>query len=102
MALLLGCGNSAEEPTKNTQKSISIERDTKGILIPINSDNVAMAGYDLTALVMTVQFDNGAIYEYYSVPAQLWRDFYNAQPHPWSQVGYPRLVLGGFSYKRIM
>ena len=50
---------------------------------------------------MTVQFDNGALYEYYGVPLELWTSFIAAQPHPWSAVGYPRLVQGGIPYKRI-
>jgi hypothetical protein len=39
---------------------------------------------------MTVLFDSGGLYEYYNLPAGLWEDFVAAQPHPWSQVGYPR------------
>jgi len=74
---------------------------TKGQLISIQSDNVRAAGYDETSMVMTVQFDNGALYEYYEVPADLWTAFVAAQPHPWSQVGYPRLVQGDIPYKRI-
>jgi hypothetical protein len=74
---------------------------TNGQLISIQSDNVRAAGYDEASMIMTVQFDNGALYEYYSVPADLWSSFVAAQPHPWSQVGYPRLVQGGIPYKRI-
>ena len=59
------------------------------------------AGYDAASKVMTVQFDNGSLYEYYGVPADLWTAFVAAQPHPWSQVGYPRLVQGGVPYKKI-
>ena len=74
---------------------------TNGQLIPIQSDNVQAAGYDANSMVMTVQFYNGALYEYYGVPADLWTSFVAAQPHPWSAVGYPRLVQGGIPYKRI-
>lgn len=74
---------------------------TNGELISIQSDNVSAAGYDEVSMVMTVQFDRGAIYEYYGVPAELWTSFVAAQPHPWSQVGYPRLVQGAIPYKRI-
>jgi hypothetical protein len=74
---------------------------TNGQLIPIQSDNVQAAGYDSKSMVMTVQFKNGALYEYYGVTADLWTSFVAAQPHPWSQVGYPRLVQGGIPYKRI-
>ena len=74
---------------------------TNGQLISIQSDNVSAAGYDETSLVMTVKFDNGAVYEYYGVPTDLWTSFIAAQPHPWSAVGYPRLVQGAIPYKRI-
>ena len=74
---------------------------TNGKLIPIQSDNIGAAGYDEASMVMTVQFKNAAVYEYYGVPADLWESFIAAQPHPWSHVGYPRLVQAGVPYKRI-
>jgi hypothetical protein len=74
---------------------------TNGELITIISDNVSAAGYEANSMVMTVQFANGSLYEYYGVPADLWTSFVAAQPHPWSQVGYPRLVKGGIAYRRI-
>ena len=81
--------------------SIPKKIGTDGALISIQSDNVSAAGYNENNLVMTVQFKNGAIYEYYGVQEELWLSFISAQPHPWSQVGYPRLVQGGIPYKRI-
>lgn len=88
--------STSTEDAANTEQS-----GTNGQLVPILSDNVTAAGYDETSLVMTVQFRNGAIYEYYGVPTQLWISFLAAQPHPWSQVGYPQLVQSGIPYKRI-
>jgi hypothetical protein len=100
---ITGCGNQAEETAEISRSEIRsiAEIGTKGQLIQIQSDNVRAAGYDAASLVMTVQFDNGAIYEYYDVPPDLWTSFIAAQPHPWSQVGYPRLVQGGIPYMRI-
>lgn len=103
---LTACGSL---PTLNGEtSSVDAEQSqnpnsvgTNGQLIFIQSDNVQAAGYDATSMVMTVQFDNNALYEYYGVPAELWTSFVAAQPHPWSQVGYPRLVRGGIPYKRI-
>ena len=99
--LLSGCGNqdikSENESLQNTVSQVG----TNGQLIAIQSDNVRAAGYDEVSMVMTVQFDNGALYEYYGVSADLWTSFVAAQPHPWSAVGYPRLVQGGIPYKRI-
>jgi len=103
LLLLSACSNQSQEtssPTKSSGSSVQ-EIGTQGQLITIQSDNVRAAGYDASTLVMTVQFKNGALYEYYGVPADLWTSFVGAQPHPWSQVGYPRLVQGGIPYKRI-
>ena len=91
--------NSVSQSTTSTISQPPI--GTNGELIAIISDNVSAAGYEANSMVMTVQFDNGALYEYYGVPADLWTSFVAAQPHPWSQVGYPRLVKGGIPYKRI-
>ena len=101
--LLAGCGSSgALETTENLSPSTTAPKiGTGGKLISIESDNVRAAGYDETNKVMTVQFDNGTIYEYYDVPTELWISFLAAQPHPWSQVGYPLLVKGNFRYQRI-
>jgi hypothetical protein len=92
-------GESSASGTEQSQALGSV--GTNGELIYIQSDNVSAAGYDELSMVMTVQFDNGALYEYYGVPSDLWTSFVAAQPHPWSQVGYPRLVQDAVPYKRI-
>jgi hypothetical protein len=101
--ILTSCSSSevstAESQTSIEQTSPSI--GTNGQLISIQSDNVSAAGYDESSMVMTVLFDSGGLYEYYGVPADLWISFVEAQPDPWRQVGNPRLVNGGFPYKRI-
>jgi hypothetical protein len=92
---LSSCGTSSSEVTTAQQADKLV--GTQGELISIQSDNVNAAGYNEASLVMTVQFRNGALYEYYQVPSDLWISFIAAQPHPWSEVGYPRLVQGGVS-----
>lgn len=77
------------------------EVGTGGELIPIQSSNVQAAGYNADTGVMTVLFDSGGLYEYYDVPAGLWEAFVAAQPHPWSAVGDPQLVKGGYRYQRL-
>ena len=104
--ILTACGSlptlNGETTSRDTEQSQVPESvGTNGQLISIQSDNVRSAGYDEASMVMTVQYDNGALYEYYGVQAELWTSFVAAQPHPWSQVGYPRLVQGGIPYKRI-
>ena len=100
---LVGCGDRNEglDALSGSESSNKHQVGTNGELIYIQSDNVSAAGYDELSMVMTVQFDNGALYEYYGVPSDLWTSFVAAQPHPWSQVGYPRLVQDAVPYKRI-
>ena len=100
LLLISGCGTSTENPGEFSAETKN-EIGTGGQLISIQSNNVAAAGYNESTQVMTVQFRNGSLYEYYGVPWDLWTSFVAAQPHPWSQVGYPRLVQGGIPYKRI-
>ncbi len=97
LATLTSCGTSSSSQAGPAPQTIG----TSGALISIQSDNVMAAGYDESSQIMTVQFQNGAVYEYYGVPGELWTSFLNAQPHPWSQVGYPQLVAGGIPYRRI-
>jgi hypothetical protein len=101
--VLTGCSSADNSnlQTDSVSEQSSATIGTNGELIYIQSDNVSAAGYDEVSMVMTVQFDRGAIYEYYGVPPELWTSFVAAQPHPWSQVGYPRLVQGAIPYKRI-
>lgn len=98
--LLSGCGNSTENSSAMRSEN-GLNVGTNGQLVLIQSDNVRAAGYDEKTSIMIVQFNNGYTYEYYGVKPSLWDDFISAQPHPWSTVGYPRLVQGGVPYKRI-
>ena len=101
--LVSSCGNldvSSSNPD-SAQETTVASIGTKGKLITIQSSNVNAAGYDEVSMVMTVQFKNGALYEYYGVSSELWVSFVAAQPDPWSQVGYPRLVQAGLPYKRV-
>jgi hypothetical protein len=99
--VLSGCSQTEATNLDKVQQNTASQIGTNGKLIFIQSDNVQAAGYDAASMVMKVQFDNGALYEYYGVPSDLWTSFVAAQPHPWSQVGYPRLVRGGIPYKRV-
>jgi hypothetical protein len=98
--LTTGCGDTSENISSAQVEAQSLV-GTNGQLIPIQSDNVVAAGYDANSMTMTVQFNNLSTYEYYGISPELWNSFIAAQPHPWSQVGYPRLVQAGVPYKRI-
>jgi hypothetical protein len=102
--VITACGqsdSSAEFISKNTSQAVERSIGTNGTLIPIQSDNVAAAGYEEINQTMIVQFHGGEIYEYYGVQPEVWLDFVQAQPHPWSQVGKPKLVDAGIPYQRI-
>lgn len=109
MLLATGCAtpNTLDSATvdsraaTDTVTSNSRAVGTGGDLIPIDSDNVAMAGYNDSTRVMTVLFNSARLYEYYDVPPQLWESFVAAQPDPWSLIGYPQLVQGGYAYQEI-
>ena len=100
LGFLAGCGNTSNSGV-HPREVQQVVLGTNGELISIQSDNVRAAGYDANSMIMTVQFNNGYTYEYYGIQADLWNSFIAAQPHPWSQVGYPRLVQTGVPYKRI-
>jgi hypothetical protein len=100
--IISACAPEATAPPMATDTSITeLSIDTKGEMIDIRSDNVSMAGYDASTQRMTVMFDNGKSYWYQPVDQSVWTAFYNAQPHPWSQVGYPALVEAGVPYGKI-
>ena len=100
------CSAKSSSSSSNTVSSASLQEtdlsiDTKGEWVRIQSDNVSMAGYDASTKTMTVIFDNGKSYWYQPVDQSVWTAFYNAQPHPWSQVGYSALVESGIPYGKL-
>jgi hypothetical protein len=94
-----GSDSNSSQQTKASTPAATVGTD--GQLISIQSDNVAAAGYDANSKTMIVQFSNGYTYEYYGIAPELWNSFIAAQPHPWSQIGYPLLVQAGVPYKRV-
>lgn len=98
-SLLAAC--SLQQDNHLTATSKQEARYLDGELVRINSDNVSLAGYKKSTRTLTVVFSNGSTYEYYQVSESLWIKFLDAQPHPWSKIGYPILVQGGYSYARV-
>lgn len=101
--LLSACSDDSHSlpSEKNIENFASTINGTDGVLIPIESTNVNSAGYDYDSKIMTVRFLSGSTYQYFDVPLTLWEEFLAAQPHSWSQVGYPQLVQGGYKYSKI-
>ena len=103
-SILSGCAQSdlvSGTPSESKSTTQIENADTFGNLIPIQSNNVSAAGYNSASQTLTIQFHGGEIYEYYGVSIDVWIEFLQAQPHPWSQVGKPLLVDAGVPYQRI-
>lgn len=102
LSLISGCASGETlDQVSESYSEIQMVDGNHSELQDIVSSNVRQAGYNSDSKVMTVVFDNGSRYEYFQVPQELWNEFLEAQPNPWSRVGYPRLVGEGYQYKRI-
>lgn len=42
---------------------------------PVSSSNVVSIGYDPSSLTLEVEFNNGAIYQYFDVPETVYQEF---------------------------
>lgn len=51
------------------------------IRIPVRSTNIASIGYDEATSTLEVGFRNGSTYQYYGVPASVWRAVMYASSH---------------------
>lgn len=47
-------------------------------MIPVNSSNISMIGYDESQNNLVIEFNNGRAYEYYGVPQYVFDEFLNA------------------------
>jgi hypothetical protein len=56
------------------------------IFQPIRSSHLLAIGYDADDQTLAVQFEGGAVYQYYGVPQSLYQRMLDSQPHPWSAV----------------
>ena len=102
VALLSGCASNSSTGMSPVVEEVAVSvTGTGGQLVRIASDNVAAAGYDADTRTMFVEFEEGSLYSYSPVAASVWESFLGAQPHPWSQVGYPVLVEGGVPYRKL-
>ncbi len=106
MGALTGCSSTdatsdvaPQVPSSNSSSSADIGTNWK--FIPIESDNVAEAGYDASTFTLIVKFKKGAVYSYSPVPPAIWQQFQDAQPDPWSKVGKPYLVDGQVPYHQL-
>ena len=49
------------------------------IRAPVQSSNIASIGYDSTTLTLEVEFNTGAVYQYFDVPPQVHEAFVVAE-----------------------
>ena len=102
LALLSGCASNSSTGMSPAVEEVGVSvTGTGGQLLRIASDNVAAAGYDADTRTMFVEFEEGSLYSYSPVAGSVWESFLAAQPHPWSEVGYPVLVEGGVPYRKL-
>ncbi len=65
----------------------------------VSSSNIASIGYDAARRVLEIEFLNGSVYQYSSVPESLYNGLMNASSHGSYFDSY--IKKGGFPYKRI-
>jgi hypothetical protein len=65
----------------------------------VSSSNIASIGYDSIAQVLEVEFLNGAVYQYYDVPEELYEGLMAANSH--GKYLNEFIKKAGFSYERI-
>ena len=66
---------------------------------PVSSSNLASVGYDASSMTLEVGFNNGSVYQYYNVPANVYHELMSASSHG----SYPaHNVKGIYSYKRVI
>lgn len=47
-------------------------------MIPVNSSHLSAVDYDITSETLTIEFNDGSLYEYYNVPHRIYEELINA------------------------
>lgn len=63
------------------------------------SSNIRSIGYDASAMVLEVEFNNGAVYQYYNVPQYLYDRMMAADSHGRYLDQYVK--KGGYRYAQV-
>ncbi len=71
---------------------INMKRDS------IKSSNLNSIGYDLSSRTLEIEFNNGAIYLYFSVPQTIYNNLMRASSHGRY---FNRNIKGKYKYKKI-
>lgn len=67
--------------------------------VSVSSSNIASIGYDASRRVLEIEFLNGSVYQYSSVPESLYNGLMNASSH--GSYFDSHIKKGGFAYRRI-
>ena len=65
----------------------------------VSSSNIASIGYDAMSEILEVEFNNGAVYQYYNVPERLYNGLMEADSKGRYFDAY--IKKGGFRYSRV-
>jgi len=49
--------------------------------VKVDSSNICSIGYDLSALLLEIEFHSGGIYQYFNVPEKIYHKLMNASSH---------------------
>jgi len=67
--------------------------------VPVSSSNLASVGYDAESKVLEIEFQNGSIYQYFNVPANIYSGLMSAASHGRYFDAY--IKKGGFAYNQV-
>lgn len=67
-------------------------------MIPVSSSNLKAIAYDTLHHILTIEFHNGSIYEYYNVPPHIYEGLLYA---PSKGKYHHRYIKNNYPYKRI-
>ncbi|MEI8305507.1 MAG: KTSC domain-containing protein [Chloroflexales bacterium] len=67
---------------------------------PVSSSNIASVGYDAVQQTLEVAFHNGAVYQYFNVPAHIYTGLMQAASH--GQYLDAFVKKAGYTYHRVL
>ena len=65
---------------------------------PVTSTNILSIGYDAESMTLEVEFQHGAVYQYFEVPQHVYEEFLNAGSHG---SFLTKEIKGRFRYARV-
>lgn len=96
-ALLLA--SSVAYPAKASRHLLVCEAEKVLPRTPVKSSDIASVGYDDREQVLEVEFVRGAIYQYFGVPASIYKGLMAAISHGTYLAEYVKQA--GYRYKRV-